>query len=112
MSSLEGFHYRVHGKVQGVYFRKYTQQKALELKVIGWIRNDKTNGTVEGQVVCNDADKCQQMKVWLQSQGSPKSQIDHAEIVDMPRDELQIWNGIAEQKNPSAAFEIRKTKKS
>ena len=31
---------RVRGKVQGVYFRAYTQQKALELGVRGIVKNE------------------------------------------------------------------------
>lgn len=35
----------VHGKVQGVYFRKYTQAKATELGVNGFVMN-QADGTV------------------------------------------------------------------
>lgn len=30
---------KVHGKVQGVFFRKYTQRKAMELGLVGWVKN-------------------------------------------------------------------------
>ena len=36
----------VWGRVQGVGFRYFTQNKALELGIRGWVRN-KTDGTVE-----------------------------------------------------------------
>jgi acylphosphatase len=36
----------VHGRVQGVNFRYYTQLRAQELGVTGYVRN-KWNGTVE-----------------------------------------------------------------
>lgn len=29
----------VTGKVQGVFFRKYTSQKAIELGINGWVKN-------------------------------------------------------------------------
>jgi acylphosphatase len=32
-------HVRVSGKVQGVYFRAFTQDKAKELGIKGWVRN-------------------------------------------------------------------------
>jgi acylphosphatase len=37
---------KVHGRVQGVFFRKYTQGKANELGVKGFVRN-APDGTVE-----------------------------------------------------------------
>jgi acylphosphatase len=37
----------VHGRVQGVAFRHYTCQRALELGVTGWVRN-LPDGEVEG----------------------------------------------------------------
>ncbi len=32
-------HIIVKGRVQGVFFRKYTKQKAKELNIKGWVRN-------------------------------------------------------------------------
>jgi acylphosphatase len=32
-------HIIVKGRVQGVFFRKHTQQKAYELNITGWVRN-------------------------------------------------------------------------
>jgi acylphosphatase len=34
--------------VQGVFFRKYTEAKAKELKLVGWVANT-AQGTVKGQ---------------------------------------------------------------
>ena len=39
-------HLRIHGSVQGVFFRATAQQKALELELSGWIRNN-SDGSVE-----------------------------------------------------------------
>nr|WP_240689125.1 acylphosphatase [Ammoniphilus sp. YIM 78166] len=36
----------VTGKVQGVGFRRFTQKQAVNLKIVGWVRN-KLDGTVE-----------------------------------------------------------------
>lgn len=36
----------VEGRVQGVYFRKWTETKARQLGLTGWVRN-RHNGTVE-----------------------------------------------------------------
>jgi acylphosphatase len=32
-------HVRVSGRVQGVYYRSFTQDKAKELGIKGWVRN-------------------------------------------------------------------------
>jgi len=39
-------HLIISGKVQGVYFRKYTQEISIKNTVSGWVRNLK-NGDVE-----------------------------------------------------------------
>jgi hypothetical protein len=39
------FHYTVYGDVQGVWFRRFTKQKADELGIVGWVKNDVVNAT-------------------------------------------------------------------
>jgi acylphosphatase len=39
-------HIKVHGIVQGVFFRKFTQQKANALGIKGWVKNSE-DSTVE-----------------------------------------------------------------
>lgn len=39
----------VHGRVQGVFFRAYTRDKANQLNLVGWVRNNR-DGTVECHV--------------------------------------------------------------
>ncbi|MCB9779583.1 MAG: acylphosphatase [Alphaproteobacteria bacterium] len=36
---LEGVHLFISGKVQGVWYRACTQQRAVELGLTGWVRN-------------------------------------------------------------------------
>jgi acylphosphatase len=43
---IEQLHAVVRGRVQGVSFRYYTQQRAKELGLTGWVRN-MPDGTVE-----------------------------------------------------------------
>ena len=43
---MEQLHAVVRGRVQGVSFRYYTQQRAKELGLKGWVRN-MPDGTVE-----------------------------------------------------------------
>ena len=68
--------FEVFGKVQGVFFRKYTQKKGNELGLRGWIMNTD-NRTVKGQIE-GDSRNVETMKKWLQTSGSPKSCIDEA----------------------------------
>ncbi|GAB1604813.1 acylphosphatase-1-like [Argonauta hians] len=70
--------YEVFGKVQGVYFRKWTRNKAMELNLVGWVMNTNQN-TVKG-VVQGPRDKIALMKKWLSYDGSPKSSIEKCEF--------------------------------
>lgn len=38
--------YKIHGKVQNVFFRDFTQTQAQDLDILGWVRNCQ-DGTVE-----------------------------------------------------------------
>ncbi|KAL0239319.1 hypothetical protein PCE1_005006 [Barthelona sp. PCE] len=40
--------FRVHGRVQGVFFRKYTKQYCDKHNIPGWVMND-ADGTVCGE---------------------------------------------------------------
>ncbi|KAM7358608.1 acylphosphatase-1-like [Cochliomyia hominivorax] len=68
--------YEVFGKVQHVYFRKYTEKKAKELGLHGWIMNTQ-QGTVKGTIEGTQLE-LGKMKEWLANKGSPKSSIDKA----------------------------------
>ncbi|XP_069036315.1 acylphosphatase-1-like isoform X1 [Lepisosteus oculatus] len=48
-SGLVSVDYEVFGDVQGVFFRKYTEEQGRRLKLVGWVRNTNRD-TVEGQV--------------------------------------------------------------
>jgi len=63
----------VTGKVQGVWFRRYTQEKARELGVNGWVRNE-SDGTVTIVAEGNDKLLIKLIK-WLEI-GSPDSNVD------------------------------------
>ncbi|XP_053101769.1 acylphosphatase-2 isoform X2 [Hemicordylus capensis] len=89
--------YEVFGRVQGVCFRMYAEEKARKAGVVGWIRNS-SQGTVTGQVQ-GPEDKVNEIwycshdaegkpvsesalstlrKAWLTSVGSPSSRIERA----------------------------------
>ncbi|GAE91433.1 acylphosphate phosphohydrolase [Gracilibacillus boraciitolerans JCM 21714] len=50
---MRHIHIVVAGRVQGVGFRAFTQQVAVENDIVGWVRNHK-NGSVEIEAAGND----------------------------------------------------------
>ena len=75
--------FEISGKVQGVFFRKYTQAKAQELQIRGWCENTKA-GTVRGEAYSEDAAALESFKQWLAKTGSPKSKITGSTFKDAP----------------------------
>jgi len=91
-------HTRVHiivsGKVQGVYYRQNTAQKAQELGIVGWVRN-LSDGRVESVMEGLDVD-IDKMLSWCKS--GPK---------DALVTEIEIMN--EEYKKEFSTFDIAKT---
>lgn len=72
----------VSGRVQGVFYRAYTQKAANGLKVKGYVKN-LPNGSVEA-VFQGTVDQVDQMVAWC-NQGSPSSsvtRVDECTITD------------------------------
>lgn len=63
---------RVNGQVQGVFFRKSTQQKAQELGLTGTVRN-KMDGSVE--IIAVGAEEKLGLLVMWCLEGSPSSKV-------------------------------------
>ncbi|XP_057303624.1 acylphosphatase-1-like [Hydractinia symbiolongicarpus] len=83
--------FEVFGRVQGVWFRKYTKNAAQALKLVGWVMNTK-HSTVVG-CIQGEKKNVTKMKEWLQHQGSPKSKIEKCEFRDEKNiDSLQFTN--------------------
>ena len=75
---MERLSYEVFGKVQGVFFRKYTHKEAQRLHLVGWVKNTST-GTVTG-VAEGEKHHIIEFQKWLETKGSPKSKIQKAEF--------------------------------
>jgi len=73
---MKRVHVFISGKVQGVFFRAYTKQKADELGVKGWVRN-LPDGRVEA-VFEGEDHKVDQMVKWCW-EGSPLSKVENVE---------------------------------
>lgn len=71
--------YKVIGKVQGVFFRKSTQDKARELGIKGWVRNE-SDGSVMTVIQGSDA-QLEAMEKWLK-QGPPRAEIKELMLLD------------------------------
>ena len=72
---------RLTGRVQGVFFRAWTQQEAVELGVHGWVRNCD-DGSVEAHLEGDEA----AMKALVQRmhEGPPSANVEHVEVEDTP----------------------------
>lgn len=77
-SSLCSVDFEVFGKVQGVFFRKYTKINATKHKLVGWVMNTPHN-TVIGQLQ-GETSNVLLMRKWLRVTGSPQSRIDRCEF--------------------------------
>lgn len=83
---------QIKGKVQGVFFRKSTQEKAQQLGISGWVQNDP-DGSVRIEIE-GSAKAIEQMEKWLHT--GPK----RAEVNELIIKEGE-WKGYK-------TFEVRK----
>jgi len=70
-------HLRIHGRVQGVWFRESMRLEAERLNVTGWVRNTP-DGAVEA-VIQGPAGAVDAMIEWARS-GPPLARVDRVEI--------------------------------
>ena len=77
----------VRGKVQGVWFRRYTLDKAVSLQLTGTVRN-----TADGDVVVVATGTEDQLADFIEWcwMGSPKSKVTSVTVEDK---ELQAFEG-------------------
>jgi len=72
-------HVWIRGRVQGVFFRAYTQDAAQRAGVAGWVRK-LPDGSVEA-VFEGDADNVEKMISWCH-EGSPMGRVDRVEVME------------------------------
>lgn len=87
-------HIFVSGKVQGVYYRQNTAQKAQEFGISGWVRN-LSDGRVES-IMEGDEVNISQILTWCK-QGPADADVSGVEIIN------------EEYKNEFTSFDIVKT---
>lgn len=71
-------HFRVTGRVQGVFFRDSTRQVAQTLKLTGYARN-MPDGSVE-VLACGGRPSLDRLEQWLHS-GPPHATVDRKSVV-------------------------------
>ncbi len=72
MHKIISIHATVYGKVQGVFYRKNTAEKAKSLGLTGWVKNN-ADETVS-LVACGELEKIDLLIAWLW-QGPAKAQV-------------------------------------
>ena len=80
----KAFKLQVFGKVQGVFYRKYTLAKAQELDIRGFVQN-LMDGSVYIEAEAEE-DKMQQFIAWCKI-GSPR-----AEVIGVSETEVELKN--------------------
>lgn len=85
---------RVHGRVQGVFFRESTRQRAHELGLSGWVHNH-ADGSVECCFI-GSRDACEQALSFVRL-GPPAASVTRVDV---------DWEETAD--TPSGKFEVRR----
>jgi len=83
---------RAHGRVQGVFFRESTRQRAQELGLSGWVRNH-ADGSVECCFI-GSRDACEQALSFVRL-GPPAASVTRVDVE---------WKQTADR--PSGKFEV------
>lgn len=106
MAQLKHIHLRfeVKGKVQGVFFRKCTENAANKLGLVGWVQNTP-RGTVIGEAQ-GDSQKIESMKQWLQYDSSKipsgqrghNIQVEEAEFEEQSIDKITFESFVVDRK--------------
>jgi acylphosphatase len=85
---------RVYGKVQGVFFRASTQEKAEELGLTGFVKNEK-DGSVYLEAE-GDLAGLSKLEQWVQK-GPEKAQVEKVEIEE--KDSLSGFKGFEQRRS-------------
>ena len=79
MSDCQRYKIKITGKVQGVWFRKYTMDKAQELGLKGYVMN-LPDGSVYTEAESDEPEKLKAFVRWLHT-GSPLSKVEKVEVL-------------------------------
>lgn len=81
---MECLRVRIRGRVQGVFFRAWTRERALELGLNGWVGNC-SDGSVEAYV--QGEEKAVEELICRMRRGPPTARVDELmiDVVDSQR---------------------------
>ncbi|MET0634733.1 MAG: acylphosphatase [Chitinophagaceae bacterium] len=71
----------IRGKVQGVFYRKTAKDKARELGLTGWVRNED-DGSVRIEV-SGEEKNLEQLVKWC-AEGPPRAVVTEVQVTDLP----------------------------
>ena len=86
---MESIRFIVHGKVQGVFYRKFVAQKLRQMGIRGYVRN-LPDGTVEVLVRATE-EELEAIRRALE-EGSPLSEVERIEMEYLDDDDL-LYDG-------------------
>jgi acylphosphatase len=92
--TMSGRQVRIHGRVQGVFFRNWTADKARALGVRGWVRN-RLDGTVE--LAAYGEDDAIEALVAACRTGPPAAKVERIEVE------------VLEEESPASGFGVALT---
>lgn len=78
----EARHVRIHGRVQGVFFRDSMRRRAQARDVVGWVRNDP-DGTVEAWLEGPEED-LDALERWIRDGGPSRARVTEVEAEGVP----------------------------
>ncbi len=91
---MSGARIRIHSRVQGVFFRNWTADKARSLGLRGWVRN-RRDGSVE--LVAFGKDEAVEALIAACRTGPPEARVERIEV------------DIAEEEGPPSGFQVTAT---
>ncbi|HEX2583542.1 MAG TPA: acylphosphatase [Steroidobacteraceae bacterium] len=92
MSEVITRRFVVTGRVQGVYYRASTREKALQLRLLGYAKN-LSDGSVEVVASGNAAD-VESLEQWLW-QGPPTATVSAVQRLEIADSQIESWSGFA-----------------
>jgi acylphosphatase len=75
------FQLNIHGTVQGVYYRKSTRNKAMELGLTGFVRNE-----ADGSVYCEVEGERSVLNFFIEwcRVGPEQAQVERLDVLEVP----------------------------
>ena len=78
VDTVQTWEVKVHGRVQGVFFRAFLRDEALRLGTTGWVRNER-DGSVVARIQHASTAVLEQL-VQICQEGTPASRVDGVEV--------------------------------